>query len=161
MLPSAFSSADCAGAPIMRAPPAIASALRALPKSRISPSVSALPVNFGEAAASRQQNLLPLPGKGVRAKAFGLKLVLLHHHRLVARGGDPFLYFRHRHDRAAIGFGFALELDLVGAETAHDRRVHCVGDREVAEQEIAAALAAADTAIAPDRHDAVDVALHF
>src|SRR5438874_11776454 len=129
MLPSAFSSADCAGAPIMRAPPAIASAIRALPKSRISPSVSALPVNFGEAAASRQQNLLP--GKGVRAKAFGLELVLLDNHRLVAGGGNPFLHFGHRHDRVAIGFGFALELHLVGAEAAHDRRLHRLGGWEV------------------------------
>src|SRR5260370_3326218 len=96
MLPSAFSSPDCAGAPIMRAPPAIASAIRALPKSRIPPSVSALPVNFGEAAASRQQNLLPLPGKGVRAKAFGLELVLLDNHRLVSRCRKPFLQFRRR-----------------------------------------------------------------
>src|SRR5260370_18959327 len=86
-----------------------------------------------------------------------LKLVFVDDHRLVAGGGDPFLHCRERHDHLAIGVRVALELELVGPEAGYDRGVGRVGNAEMAEQEIAFAFTKAFAAVAPNRHDAVDL----
>src|SRR6266436_9836631 len=67
-----------------------------------------------------------------------LKLRALYDHRLVLGGGQPFLQRRKRPYRVGIGLRLGLELDLVGAEATHHRRVHRVGDGEATEEEGAA-----------------------
>src|SRR6516225_1547808 len=65
------------------------------------------------------------------------------------------------HSCVAISVCIALELNLVGPEAGSDRRVGRIGNAEVPKQEIAPSFAKTLTAIAPDRHDAVDFALNF
>src|SRR5580704_12776630 len=82
-------------------------------------------------------------------------------HRLVLRCGYPFLHRRQGSDRFAILVGLAFEIEAVGAEAADHRRIHRVSDRERAEQEITLAFAMMRTAVAPDRHDSVDIRLRL
>ena len=70
--------------------------------------------------------------------------------------GDPLDHLRHRHDLLAVGGAAPVELDVVGDEARHHRRVHRVGHAALAEQ-IRPAVRA--EAFAPDRSDALDVAL--
>src|SRR5438067_7802029 len=150
-VPSAFSSAADVGAAKRPIKPIAVTTNRALQKSRIS-----LPLCTGASRALASSDFVTPDRRGANSPRGGAswqssELKLLDHHRLVARRRDPFLDLRHRHDRIAIGVGLALEFDLIGAEAGRDRRIHRIGNREVPEQEIAASLTAAGTAIAPDR----------
>src|SRR5438876_2612750 len=63
---------------------------------------------------------------------------------------DPFEHFRRRHDHVGIGLEPRLELDVIGHEARHDRRIHRVRHAALAEQERPAGLR---KALAPDRAD--------
>src|SRR5919197_5468633 len=82
-------------------------------------------------------------------------------HRLIARRAGPFLHRRQLHNRVTINLSGTFELDLVCSEAGYDGRERCVRDTEMPEQKVALAVAEALTAIAPDRHYAVDVRLNL
>src|SRR5258708_22119978 len=89
-----------------------------------------------------------------------LEFEFLDDHRLVAGSGRPFLERRQRPRRVGVALRLLLELDAVGAEAAHHRRIHGIGDGGMAEQELAL-RAEALAAVAPQRGDAVDVGLRL
>src|SRR6266446_3988282 len=93
-------------------------------------------------------------GEGTQCLIFDLKL--FDFGRLALGRLDPFNHLRHRHDHVGISLEPRLELDVIGREARHDRRIHRVRHGALAEQERPAGLR---KALAPDRADPVDIGL--
>src|SRR5215831_1284902 len=86
-----------------------------------------------------------------------LHIEFLHLIRLVHGSLDPFGHMRHRHDGPAISGAHRVELYAIGEEAGANRCVHGIGKAWLCTKQVRS-LGRCE-AVAPDRHDAVDIGL--